>query len=78
VRDWAAQAGCMHLGPDYVVSADDQDLVARFRGDPGVKPLVRETLDERRTRLRAVSTLRRTQSLLRELGYLVELDEGVA
>lgn len=78
VRDWAAQAGCMHLGPDYVVSADDADLVTRFRGDPGVRPLVRENLDERRTRLRAVSTLRRTQSLLRELGYLVEIDEPAA
>lgn len=78
IRDWAAQAGCMHLGPDYVVSSEDPDLVARFRGDPGVKPLVRESLDERRTRLRAVSTLRRTQSLLRELGYLVEIDENAA
>ncbi len=78
VRDWAAQAGCMHLGPDYVVSADDADLVTRFRGDPGVRPLVRENLDERRTRLRPVSTLRRTQSLLRELGYLVEIDEPAA
>lgn len=76
IRDWAAQAGCMHLGADYVVSADDAELVARFRGDPGVKPLLREPLDERRTRLRAASTLRRTQSLLRELGYLVEIDEA--
>lgn len=76
VRDWAAQAGCMHLGADYVVTADDPDLVARFRGDPGVKPLLRESLDEKRTRLRPASTLRRTQSLLRELGYLVEIDEG--
>jgi len=76
IRDWAAQAGCMHLGADFVVSADDADLVSRFRGDPGVKPLLRDTLDDRRTRLRAVSTLRRTQSLLRELGYLVEIDEG--
>ncbi|MCY2958584.1 MAG: helicase-associated domain-containing protein [Planctomycetota bacterium] len=78
VRDWAARAGCMHLGADYVVSADDADLVSKFRGDPGVKPLLRESLDDRRTRLRAVSTLRRTQSLLRELGYLVEIDEGAA
>ncbi|MBL8863420.1 MAG: helicase-associated domain-containing protein [Planctomycetes bacterium] len=78
IRDWAARAGCMHLGSDYVVSAEDAELVARFRGDPGVKPLVRESLDERRTRLRAVSTLRRTQSLLRELGYLVEIDENAA
>ncbi len=78
VRDWAARAGCMHLSSDYVVSAEDADLVARFRSDAGVKPLVREALDERRTRLRSSATLRRTQSLLRELGYLVELDQGAA
>jgi hypothetical protein len=78
VRDWAARAGCMHLGPDYVISADDAELVGRFRADPGVRSLVREALDERRTRLKSGATLRRTQSLLRELGYLVEIDEGMA
>jgi hypothetical protein len=74
IRDWATQAGCMLLGADYVVSADDADVVSRFRADPGVKPLVREHLDERRTRLKSGSTLRRLQSLLRDLGHLVELD----
>lgn len=75
VRDWAVRAGVMKLSDDYVVTSDDPELLARFRADPGVRSLVREDLDERRVRLRGSSTLRRTQSLLRELGYLVEIDE---
>jgi hypothetical protein len=75
IRDWAVRAGVMQLSDGFVVTADDVDLMARFRADPGVRPLVREALDERRVRLTSQSTLRRTQSLLRELGYLVETDE---
>lgn len=75
IRDWAVRAGVMHLADDYVVSADDVELVARFSADPGVRPFVRHALDEKRVKLASTSTLRRTQSLLRELGYLVEIDE---
>lgn len=75
IRDWAVRAGVMHLSGDFVVRGEDPELVARFRADAGVRPLVREVLDERRVRLSSHSTLRRTQSLLRELGYLVEIDE---
>ena len=75
IRDWAARAGVMQLSADYVVTADDVDLMARFKADPGVRSLMREGMDEMRVRLRAGATLRRTQSLLRELGYLVEIDE---
>jgi hypothetical protein len=75
IRDWSVHAGVMHLSDDYVVSAEDVELVARFKADPGVRPLLKEALDERRVRLKSGATLRRTQSLLRELGYLVEIDE---
>jgi hypothetical protein len=37
--------------------------------------LVREVLDERRVKLKGGSTQRRLQSLLRELGWLVEIEE---
>jgi hypothetical protein len=57
------------------VRSDNADLMRRFQQDPGVKPHVREILDERRVKLKSGATLRRIQSLLRELGYLVELDE---
>ncbi|MBL8858550.1 MAG: helicase-associated domain-containing protein [Planctomycetes bacterium] len=75
IRDWAVRAGVMNMADNFVVTAEDPELMARFRADPGVKPLVREVLDERRVRLTSHSTPRRTQSLLRELGYLVEIDE---
>jgi hypothetical protein len=76
VRDWAVHAGVMQLSDDYVVSAEDTELMARFRADPGVRPLLAGApIDERRVHLRSNATLRRTQSLLRELGYLVEIDE---
>jgi hypothetical protein len=75
IRDWAAQAGLMQLSSDYCVRSDNADLMRRFQQDPGVKPHVREILDERRVKLKSGATLRRIQSLLRELGYLVELDE---
>jgi hypothetical protein len=75
VRDWAVRAGVMHMADDFVVTGEDADAMAKFRSDPGVKPLVREVLDDKRVRLTSHSTLRRTQSLLRELGHLVEIDE---
>ncbi len=75
IRDWASQAGLMHLASDHTVTAGSVEHMKRFQQDPGVKPLVREVMDERRTRLKSNATLRRTQSLLRELGYLVEIDE---
>src|SRR6185295_1620220 len=68
VRDWAVHAGVMQLSDDYVVSAEDVELIARFRGDPGVRPLLSsQPGDERHVRLKSNATLRRTQSLLREL-----------
>ncbi len=76
IRDWANQAGLMHLGSDHVVRAEDPELVRRFQADPGVKPLLASVLSEQAVRLKPGSTLRRLQSLLRDLGYLVELDEG--
>jgi hypothetical protein len=75
IRDWAVRAGVMQLSDAFVVTGEDAELMTRFRADPGVKPLVREVLDDKRVRLTSHSTLRRTQSLLRELGYLVEIDE---
>jgi len=76
IRDWAQQAGLMQLGTDYVVRTEDTELLRRFQADPGVKPLLAQALTERALRLKPGATLRRLQSLLRDLGYLVELDEA--
>jgi hypothetical protein len=75
VRDWAWRAGLLSLTPDHVVRGEDVDVVKRFLQDAGVKPYVREVLDERSARLRANIAPRRLQTLLRELGYMVELEE---
>jgi hypothetical protein len=76
IRDWAVRAGMLTLSRDFVVRGENPELVKRFQVDPGVKPLVKHALDEQRVALKGGATLRRTQSLLRELGYLVEIDEG--
>jgi hypothetical protein len=75
IRDWAAQAGLMRLSPDYVVRAEDPDVARRFQQDPGVKAVLSAVIDERSTKLKAHGTPRRMQTFLRELGYLVELEE---
>ncbi|MBI5364205.1 MAG: helicase-associated domain-containing protein [Planctomycetes bacterium] len=76
VRDWAVRAGMLTLSKDYVVRGENPELLKRFQHDPGVRPVLERALDETRVKLKGAATLRRTQSLLRELGYLVELDEG--
>jgi hypothetical protein len=76
IRSWAVRAGLMHLGKDHVVACEDPELMKRFAHDPGVRPLIAETLSDTRVRLRPGGTLKRLTSLLRELNYLVELDEA--
>jgi hypothetical protein len=75
IRDWASQAGLLRLTPDFLVRAEDPEIARRFQQDPGVKPVLSAVIDERTVRLKSNSTPRRMQSLLRELGYLVELEE---
>jgi hypothetical protein len=75
IRDWAAQAGLLRLSADYIVRAEDPEVARRFQQDPGVKPMLAAVIDERTAKLRQHGTPRRMQSLLRELGYLVELEE---
>ena len=75
IRDWAVRAGLMQLDAAFVVRGDDVEHLRRFAHDPGVKPLVRELVDEHHVRLKPGGTLRRMQSLLRELGHLIEIEE---
>jgi len=75
IRDWAAQAGLLRLSPDYVVHAENPEVARRFQQDPGVKAVLAAVIDERRSRMKAHGTPRRMQSLLRDLGFLVELEE---
>ncbi len=74
VRDWAIRAGLIFLDAQHVARCDDPEVMRRFQADPAVKTYVRESLDEHRVRLSARFTVRRLQSLLRDLGHLVELE----
>ncbi len=77
LRDWANRAGLLILDSELVLHGEDSDTLRRFQHDAGVKGFVREALDERRLQLKSRYAPRRLASLLREFGYLVEL-EGAA
>jgi hypothetical protein len=74
IRDWSNRAGLMTLSPSGVLTCEDADSMRRFQLDPGARIHVREVLDERRVQLKMRYAPRRTQSLLRELSWLVELE----
>jgi hypothetical protein len=74
IRDWAWRAGLMLLDPSLVLRCEDAETLRRFQQDPGVKALVREAVDEKRVQLKARYAPRRTATLLREFGFLVELE----
>lgn len=73
IRDWALRAGLMRLDSNLNVHCEDTETLRRFLQDPGVRSYVREVQGEHRVRLGGRVTQRRLRSLLRELGYLVEL-----
>ena len=74
VRDWGAHAGLMMLDERGVLRCDDETTLRRFQQDAGAKNYIREVLDEKRVQLKMRYTTRRTQALLRDLGYLVETE----
>lgn len=74
VRDWGAHAGLMVLDERGVLRCEDEATFRRFQQDAGAKAYIREVLDERRVQLKMRFSTRRTQALLRDLGYLVETE----
>lgn len=75
IRDWATRAGLMTLTPELELVCRDADTLRRFKQDPGVRPYLELVIDGERLRLKGRITPKRMRSLLRELGYLVELSE---
>ena len=75
IRDWAAQAGLLQLSSKFEVQCDNPEVLARFQSDPGVRPYISRAIDERHLKLKSKATPKRLQSLLRDLGFLVELAE---
>jgi len=73
MRDWAAQAGLLTLDPDLVVRGKDSEVIRRFLQNPGVKSYVRKLVNDNTVQLKRGPSAARMRSLLRELGYLIEL-----
>jgi hypothetical protein len=74
IRDWANRAGLLILESGLVLRGEDPEVLRRFQQDAGVKGFVREPLDERRLQLKSRYAPKRLAALLREFGFLVELD----
>lgn len=74
VRDWGSRAGLMLLDERGVLRCDDEATIKRFQQDAGAKQYIREVLDDKRLQLKMRYTTKRTQALLRDLGYLVEAE----
>jgi len=75
IRDWATRAGLMTLHADLRLVCRDADTLRRFQQDPGVRPYLDRAAGEATVQLKGRITPKRMRSLLRELGYLVELAE---
>jgi len=75
IRDWASHAGLLQLGKKLEVRSENTEVLSRFAADPGVRPYLSKVVDDRCVQLKSKSTPKRMQSLLRELGFLVELVE---
>lgn len=75
IRDWAARAGLLFMNEELVVRSDNPDVFARFGQDPGVRPFLSGRQPEGRYRLKSEDTPAEMQTRIRDLGYLVELED---
>lgn len=73
IQDWARRAGLMSMNAELVLRCEDPEVLRRFQQDPGARVHIRQVLGEGALALKGRYSARRMQSLLRELGYLVEL-----
>lgn len=78
IRDWALRAGLMRLSDGLVLVCEEPDVLRRFQQDAGTRKYIGSVLDERSLKLKGKATPKRMRSLLRELGYLVELGDALA
>ncbi|HIG88018.1 MAG TPA: hypothetical protein EYQ25_13390 [Planctomycetes bacterium] len=74
IRDWAVQAGLLFLSEDLVLSTTNGDLSKQVGADPGVRPLISRRKDEFSIQMKAETSPKRLGALLRELGWLVEIE----
>lgn len=74
IRGWAQQAGLLVLDTELVVRGQDPDLMARFARDAGVRPFIKSTIEPTAVQLKGKTSRQRYRTLLRDLGYLIELE----
>jgi hypothetical protein len=74
IRDWALQSGLMVLNEELLLRCDRPEILKRLGRDPGARQYVTRTIDANTIQLAAKMTPRRMRALLRDLGYIVELD----
>jgi len=77
IRDWALGAGLMRLDDKLMLVCEEPETLKGFLQNAGTRRHVSEVVDERRVQLQGRITQRRMQSLLRELGYIVELGGAI-
>ncbi len=75
ICDWASHAGLLKMSRKLIVRGDNPEVLARFRSDPGVRAYSPKAIDDQSVQLKSKATPKRLQALLRELGFLVELEE---
>ena len=74
IRDWAVHAGLIILGRNLVAHAEDSELMERFHQDPGVRSYVVQVQSPTHVQLKKGITPKRMAALLRDLGFLVDLE----
>lgn len=76
IADWAARAGLMQLDSNLVLRCEDPEILRRFLQDPGTRTYVGQRLGDGAVKLKGRTTPKRMRAVLRELGYLIELEKG--
>ena len=74
IRDWAQHAGLILLGRNLVAKSEDAQLLERFHKDPGVRAHVVKLRSPTEVQLKKGITPKRMAALLRDLGFLVDLE----
>jgi hypothetical protein len=75
IRNWSLSAGLSFLSRDRVLEISDLETRRRLLQDPGVRPFVRRSSKEGAIHMKREHTTKRLRSILRELNYLVDLQE---
>lgn len=75
MRGWAARAGLLFLSDKLTVRSENQDALAAFAADPGVRPYLKGKPEEELVKLKSDHTPNRLMGLIRDLGFLIEPEE---